>query len=76
MDLHRPGRGQDTAIDPYQPKKDCTKPTDGMMLFYTDLDRTKVKARRVYKTGCNAADSNVGGVVAWTRPAASWTGAA
>jgi len=47
-----------------------------MMLFYTDLDRTKVKARRVYKTGCNAVDSNVGGVVAWTRPAASWTGAA
>jgi acyl-CoA dehydrogenase len=40
------------------PKKDCKKPTDGMTLFYTDLDRTKVEVRRIKKMGRNAVDSN------------------
>ena len=40
------------------PKKDCKKPTDGMTLFYTDLDRTKVEVRRIHKMGRNAVDSN------------------
>ena len=40
------------------PKKDCKKPTDGMTLFYTDLDRRKVEVRRIHKMGRNAVDSN------------------
>ena len=40
------------------PKKDCKRPTDGMTLFYTDLDRTKVEVRRIHKMGRNAVDSN------------------
>ena len=34
------------------------KPTDGITLFYTDLDRTKVEVRRIPKHGRNAVDSN------------------
>ena len=40
------------------PKEDCKRPTDGMTLFYTDLDRTKVEVRRIHKMGRNAVDSN------------------
>lgn len=40
------------------PKADCKRPTDGMTLFYTDLDRTKVEVRRIHKMGRNAVDSN------------------
>lgn len=40
------------------PKKECRKPSDGMTLFYTDLDRTKVEVRRIRKMGRNAVDSN------------------
>ncbi len=40
------------------PKKDCKRPTDGMTLFYTDLDRRKVEVRRIHKMGRNAVDSN------------------
>jgi len=39
-------------------KKDCKRPTDGMTLFYTDLDRTKIEVRRIKKMGRNAVDSN------------------
>ena len=39
-------------------KKDCKRPSDGMTLFYTDLDRTKVEVRRIRKMGRNAVDSN------------------
>ena len=39
-------------------KADCKRPTDGMTLFYTDLDRTKVEVRRIHKMGRNAVDSN------------------
>lgn len=39
-------------------KADAKKPTDGMTLFYTDLDRTKVEVRRIAKMGRNAVDSN------------------
>jgi acyl-CoA dehydrogenase len=39
-------------------KKECKRPTDGMTLFYTDLDRTKVEVRRIHKMGRNAVDSN------------------
>jgi acyl-CoA dehydrogenase len=41
-----------------KPKAECKKPTDGMTLFYTDLDRSKVEVRRIPKMGRNAVDSN------------------
>jgi acyl-CoA dehydrogenase len=40
------------------PKADCARPTDGMTLFYTDLDRTKVEVKRIPKMGRMAVDSN------------------
>jgi len=40
------------------PKEDCKRPTDGMTLFYTRLDRSKVEVRRIKKLGRNAVDSN------------------
>jgi acyl-CoA dehydrogenase len=40
------------------PKADVAKPTDGMTLFYTDLDRSKVEVRRIPKMGRAAVDSN------------------
>jgi acyl-CoA dehydrogenase len=39
-------------------KADCRKPTEGITLFYTDLDREKVEVRRIPKHGRNAVDSN------------------
>lgn len=40
------------------PKDQCRKSTQGMTLFYTDLDRSKVEVRRIKKMGRNAVDSN------------------
>jgi len=40
------------------PKEECRKPTDGMTLFYTDLDRSKVEVKRIKKLGRAAVDSN------------------
>jgi acyl-CoA dehydrogenase len=40
------------------PKEDCKRPTDGMSLFYADLDRSKIEVRRIHKMGRNAVDSN------------------
>ena len=40
------------------PKADCKRPTDGMTLFYSDLDRTKIEVRRIAKMGRAAVDSN------------------
>jgi acyl-CoA dehydrogenase len=40
------------------PKEQCRKPTDGMTLFYTDLDKSKIEVRRIPKMGRNAVDSN------------------
>jgi acyl-CoA dehydrogenase len=39
-------------------KASGSKPTDGITLFYTDLDRTKIEVRRIPKHGRNAVDSN------------------
>ena len=39
-------------------KADGKKPTDGMTLFYTALDRSKVEVRRIPKMGRAAVDSN------------------
>jgi acyl-CoA dehydrogenase len=40
------------------PKADCKRPSDGMTLFYTDLDRSKIEVRRIPKMGRAAVDSN------------------
>jgi acyl-CoA dehydrogenase len=40
------------------PKSASAKSTEGMTLFYTDLDRTKVEVRRIPKHGRAAVDSN------------------
>jgi len=40
------------------PKDQCARPTDGMTLFYTDLDHSKIEVRRIPKMGRNAVDSN------------------
>jgi acyl-CoA dehydrogenase len=40
------------------PRDQCKKPTDGMTLFYTDLDKTQIEVRRIPKMGRNAVDPN------------------
>lgn len=40
------------------PIEACKKPTDGMTIFYTDLDRTKIEVKRIAKMGRAAVDSN------------------
>jgi alkylation response protein AidB-like acyl-CoA dehydrogenase len=39
-------------------KEECHKPTAGMTLFYTDLDKSRIEVRRIPKMGRNAVDSN------------------
>jgi acyl-CoA dehydrogenase len=39
-------------------KDEVRRPTDGMTLFYTDLDRSRIEVRRIKKLGRNAVDSN------------------
>jgi acyl-CoA dehydrogenase len=41
-----------------KPEKGKGKATEGMTLFYSDLDRTKVEVRRIPKHGRAAVDSN------------------
>ncbi|MEN8721943.1 MAG: acyl-CoA dehydrogenase family protein [Alphaproteobacteria bacterium] len=40
------------------PLEECKKPTDGMTLFYTDLDRDAIEVREIEKMGRKAVDSN------------------
>jgi acyl-CoA dehydrogenase len=40
------------------PIEDCKKPTDGMTIFFTKLDRQKIEVRRIPKMGRAAVDSN------------------
>jgi acyl-CoA dehydrogenase len=40
------------------PTEECTKPTLGLSLFYTDLDRQFVEVREIEKMGRKAVDSN------------------
>lgn len=40
------------------PREACRRASDGMTLFYTDLDRSKVEVRRIDKMGRHAVDSN------------------
>jgi acyl-CoA dehydrogenase len=39
-------------------KEASKRPTDGLTLFFTDLDRSKIEVRRIHKLGRNAVDSN------------------
>ena len=40
------------------PIEDCARPTDGLSLFYADLDRSAVEIREIRKMGRNAVNSN------------------
>ena len=40
------------------PIEDCKKNTDGLTLFYTNLDREKIEVREISKMGRAAVDSN------------------
>jgi acyl-CoA dehydrogenase len=40
------------------PLEDCKKPTEGLSLFYTDLDRRHVDVKEIEKLGRKAVDSN------------------
>lgn len=39
-------------------KDEGKKPTDGMTIFYTDLDKSKIEVRSIAKCGRSAVDSN------------------
>jgi len=38
--------------------EDCQRPTQGITIFYTDLDRSKIEVKRIPKMGRKAVDSN------------------
>ncbi|MBU3651627.1 MAG: acyl-CoA dehydrogenase [Limnohabitans sp.] len=38
--------------------EDCKRPTDGITIFYTDLDRSKIEVRKIPKMGRKSVDSN------------------
>jgi acyl-CoA dehydrogenase len=38
--------------------EDCARPTDGITIFYTDLDRSKIDVHKIAKMGRKAVDSN------------------
>jgi len=38
--------------------EDAARPTDGISIFYTDVDRSKVEVKRIPKMGRKAVDSN------------------
>ena len=40
------------------PIEECSKPTQGLTLFYTDLDRDRIEVRLIDKMGRKAVDSN------------------
>ncbi len=40
------------------PIEQCAKPTDGLTLFYADMDRTAVEVREIPKMGRHAVNSN------------------
>lgn len=41
------------------PLSEVKKPTDGLSLFYTDLDRSTIEVRHIEKMGRHAVDSNM-----------------
>lgn len=41
------------------PRAACAKPTDGLTLFYTDFDRTRIEAKPIPKMGRKAVECNM-----------------
>jgi acyl-CoA dehydrogenase len=41
------------------PLEDVKRKTDGLSLFFTDLDRSKIEIRMIHKMGRHAVDSNI-----------------
>ena len=41
------------------PLEEVKRKTDGLSLFFTDLDRTKIEVRLIHKMGRHAVDSNM-----------------
>jgi acyl-CoA dehydrogenase len=41
------------------PREECARPSDGLSLFYTDLDRSRIEVREIAKMGRKAVDSNL-----------------
>jgi acyl-CoA dehydrogenase len=41
-----------------KPKEECTKPTEGLSLFYADFDRSKIEANPIPKMGRKAVECN------------------
>ena len=41
------------------PLDEVKRKTDGLSLFFTDLDRTKIEVREIHKMGRHAVDSNM-----------------
>jgi acyl-CoA dehydrogenase len=41
------------------PLEDVKRKTDGLSLFFTDLDRSKIEVREIHKMGRHAVDSNM-----------------
>ena len=58
LDLDRPGGEQDPAARAHHAASEASKPTEGLSLFYTDLDRRFVEVREIEKMGRKAVDSN------------------
>ncbi|EXJ71197.1 isovaleryl-CoA dehydrogenase [Cladophialophora psammophila CBS 110553] len=56
------------------PLEEIQKPTQGLSLFYTDLDRTKVQVTEIQKLGRAAVDSNLIFFENWRVPAADRIG--
>jgi acyl-CoA dehydrogenase len=40
------------------PIEECKRPTDGMTVFYTDFDRSRIDVHEIHKMARNAVDSN------------------
>lgn len=40
------------------PREECARPTDGLSIFFTDLDRSRIEARVIEKMGRKCVDSN------------------
>lgn len=56
------------------PLEQVKKPTQGLSLFYTDLDRSKVKVTEIQKLGRAAVDSNIIFFEDWKVPASDLIG--
>ena len=59
LDLDRAGRREDADPGPHHAVRGGQKRTDGLTLFYTDLDRSDIEVRDIPKMGRKAVDSNL-----------------